>query len=372
MAAQHDGLPDDNRGPIIAGVNIAGIVLALIATILRCFVRIHLIRAFGLDDWLMAAAAVSFACYVSFSMKGIQYGTGQHVWNLSNENEANARKWWYGCYLSYAVSMTLAKTSIAWFLLRVAVQRIHKWIIYVASVMTIVSCCTFFFACAFQCSPVSYFWDKYTQPGTCISDGVVIALAYLFSVISIISDFIFALLPAWIVSHLNIKLKTKLALIALMGLGCLASAAVVIRIPYMGGIASDDFLYETAEIAIWSAVEQSLAITAGGLATLQPLVKLIGYKLGLTTSRPALAGTSKYGCTFRMAGNISVRRSISHRTEAFTPSKLQHSESGLKLQPDTSGYSAMCYNTSQEELRAGSSGSDNKTSKDLDRITERV
>lgn len=117
--------------------------------------------------------------------------------------------------------MTLAKTSIAWFLLRVAVQRIHKWIIHAATVMTIVSCCTFFFACAFQCSPVSYFWDKYTQTGTCISDEVVIALAYLFSAISIISDFIFALLPAWIVSHLNIKLKTKLALITLMGLGCL-------------------------------------------------------------------------------------------------------------------------------------------------------
>lgn len=135
----------------------------------------------------------------------------------------------------------------------------------------------------------------------------------------------------------------------------------------MHGIASDDFLYDTAEVAIWSAVEQSLAITAGGLATLQPLVKLVGYKLGLT-SRPVLAGSSKYGGTFKMNGNISVRRSISRRTEAFTPSKLERCEGGLKLQPDMSGYSAMCYNTSQEELRAGTSESDGKMSKESDGI----
>lgn len=45
----------------------------------------------------------------------------------------------------------------------------------------------------------------------------------------------------------------------------------------------DDFLYATVDIAIWSTVEQGLAITAGSLATLRPLFKHIGYSLGLTT-----------------------------------------------------------------------------------------
>lgn len=117
--------------------------------------------------------------------------------------------------------MMSAKMSIAWFLLRVTVKPIHKWIIYAAVGMTVVSCLAFFFACIFQCWPISYFWDKYTQTGTCVPDTVVIALAFLFSAISIITDFTFALLPAWIVSHLNMKLKTKIALIVLMGLGCL-------------------------------------------------------------------------------------------------------------------------------------------------------
>lgn len=58
IAIRHDGLPDDNRATSIMAVNGAGIVLAITATILRCFVRIRLIKAFGVDDWLMAGAAV--------------------------------------------------------------------------------------------------------------------------------------------------------------------------------------------------------------------------------------------------------------------------------------------------------------------------
>lgn len=42
----------------IIGVNSAALVLAITTTLLRCFVRIRLIKAFGLDDWLMTAATV--------------------------------------------------------------------------------------------------------------------------------------------------------------------------------------------------------------------------------------------------------------------------------------------------------------------------
>lgn len=161
-----------------------------------------------------------FAAYCSFSLAGVSAGTGQHVVNLSREDESQARKWWWCCYPFYAVTMTLTKMSITFFFRRVIVERMHKFILLAAAASTIVSCTIFFFACIFQCWPVSYFWDKHSQTGTCIPDTVVIALAYLFSAINIITDFAFALMPAWILSHLNMQLKTKVALAVLMGLGC--------------------------------------------------------------------------------------------------------------------------------------------------------
>jgi hypothetical protein len=48
----------DNRALPLAAVNIAALVIAMIVTALRCFVRIRLLKAFGADDWLMLAAAV--------------------------------------------------------------------------------------------------------------------------------------------------------------------------------------------------------------------------------------------------------------------------------------------------------------------------
>lgn len=67
---------------------------------------------------------------------------------------------------------------------------------------------------------------------------------------------------------------------------------MVARLPYVPKLGSDDFLYDTLDVAIWSTVEQGLAITAGSLATLRPLIKLVGYKLGLTTSPTGRARTN--------------------------------------------------------------------------------
>jgi hypothetical protein len=45
---------------------------------------------------------------------------------------------------------------------------------------------------------------------------------------------------------------------------------------------SPDFLYDTVDIAIWSDTEQGLAVTAGSLATLRPLYRIIATKLGFS------------------------------------------------------------------------------------------
>ncbi|KAL2127575.1 hypothetical protein VTI74DRAFT_10463 [Chaetomium olivicolor] len=373
------------RAAPLAGVNISFMILATTVTALRCYVRIRMLNAFGVDDWLMAGATVSFIFYCTFSLLGVANGTGYHVWELAKESNAEARKWWWLCYPSYAVTMSLAKMSIAFFFRRLIVNRVHKWILAAAVTLTLISCLTFFFACIFQCWPVSYFWDKYSQTGTCIPDDVVIALGILFSAINIIADFTFALLPAWLVHGLNMKRKTKVAVSLLMGLGCIASTAVVIRLPYMRFIASSDFLYATVDVAIWSSVEQGLAITAAGLATLQPLFKIIGYKLGLTSSGPSLpdgGGASGYmhnshsnrgdlelaGAGRGGAERISVKKSftldrgqapVTTASAAISQKAMKqgYDKAVLELQPGV-GYEAtcMCYNTSQEALRETGSG----------------
>ncbi|KAF2476778.1 uncharacterized protein BDR25DRAFT_203703, partial [Lindgomyces ingoldianus] len=286
-------LPVSNRGPELLAVDVFFMSTAIIATSLRCYVRVDMVKAFGLDDWLMVFAMLSFISYCSFSIAGVHYGTGHHRADLLAKSDEIATKCWWFCFLFYCITMISSKVSIGFFLLRVTVKKIHAWIIYVAMSISILAGVVFFFVCLFQCTPVSHFWKR-DQPGKCININAIIGLSYLYSIFSIVSDFTFAILPGFLIWGLQLKRRTKLALIPLLAMGCIASSAVVVRLAYLKNFRDPDFLWATLDIAIWSTVEQGLAITAGSLATLRPLMQLVTHGLGLSTG-PSRMRPSGYG-----------------------------------------------------------------------------
>lgn len=132
---------------------------------------------------------------------------------------ADPRQCWWFCYLWYCLAMISSKISIGWFLLRVTTSKIHTYIIYVAMLSTAVSGIVFFFVTMFQCAPIPYFWNK-SIDGTCVNIEVIIGLAILYSVFSVISDFIFAILPGVIVWNLQLHRRTKILLFPLLAMGC--------------------------------------------------------------------------------------------------------------------------------------------------------
>lgn len=311
-------LPD--RGPELLGVNVAFVIAAFLACSLRVFVRLRMVRAWGLDDWLMVIAMMFYTGYITSSNIGVQHGTGRHHRDLSANGIKIAKHCWYFCYLFYSVSMICSKLSIGFLLLRISIRKLHTYIIYAAMFTSIVSGGTFFFVCLFQCDPVSYMWDK-SQRGTCINNTVITALGYVYSIFSIVSDFTFAIIPGFLVWHLQLKRRTKIALIPLITMGCIASAAVIARLPFVKHFNSPDFLWSTLDIAIWSSVEQGLAITAGSLATLRPLFFLAMHRLGLTTRGPSGGRPSAYGMSAPLPANAGS--SAGHKADKLRPDKYQ-------------------------------------------------
>lgn len=159
--------------------------------------------------------------------------------------------------------MICSKMSIGFLLLRISVRKLHTWsvavaapstkaiecsvltfcrIIYAAMLISVVAGGTFFFVCLFQCYPISYMWDRTSQQGKCIDNTVITVLGYVYSVFSIISDFTFAIIPGFLVWHLQLKTRAKIALIPLITMGCIASAAVIARLPFVHYFNSPDFL----------------------------------------------------------------------------------------------------------------------------------
>jgi hypothetical protein len=135
--------------------------------------------------------------------------------------------------------MILSKLSIGVFLLRVTVQRVHKWIIYFMMVLTGFTGTVFFFVTVFQCTPISFFCGflfslsqinmltmpslsgNRNQSGYCVPMEIIIALTFLYSACAIISDFTFAILPIFLIWGLNMPSKTRLMLIPVLGMACM-------------------------------------------------------------------------------------------------------------------------------------------------------
>ncbi|KAL2839423.1 hypothetical protein BJY01DRAFT_250518 [Aspergillus pseudoustus] len=259
------------RSVSIFVVPLVFLVLSLTAVALRCFVRLRLVKAFGRDDAFMTLNILFALC----GMIGSFYGMGQKTEELLHDIAGieKALFWWWLGQATYVFTCVFAKTSIALALLRLTISRVHRCILWGVIGVSVLVGVAFWFVLTLQCRPVSYFWQRFTSEGSCIDVDYLLSVAYLYSVTAVICDFILALLPIFLVSGLQIGFRTKAALACILGLGCIASAAVIVRIPYLQYYKDEDFLYATTDISIWSNVEAGLGITAGSLVTVRPLFR---------------------------------------------------------------------------------------------------
>lgn len=113
------------------------------------------------------------------------------------------------------------KLSIGVFLLRLAVQKRYKWTIYISMTVVLIWSVALFFWDVFQCSPVAAQWD-YTIPNyTCVAAQQVINAAYALSVLNIITDWLYALMPIPMIWKVKMTSQAKATVVAILGLGIL-------------------------------------------------------------------------------------------------------------------------------------------------------
>ncbi|KAK8017714.1 hypothetical protein PG993_014040 [Apiospora rasikravindrae] len=269
--------PGENRGPQLLAVVITFLIIATAANVMRCYTRIGVVKAFGVDDWTMLIAYIFFALFCACTIAGVHYGTGRHEGALLGPNRTRARQFWWLCYIWYGATMMFSKISIGVFILRVTANRFHAWTVWAITVSAAGGCGVFILVTMFQCVPVNAFWEDPQGAGrrSCIDGRVMRDLAYFYSAATLLVDLIFVVLPLWIVWQLKMSLKTKLGLSALICTGLVASVGVAVRFAYLDGYTQPDFLFDTSDVAIWSTVEIGLAVTAGSLATLKPLCRLM-------------------------------------------------------------------------------------------------
>ena len=112
------------------------------------------------------------------------------------------------------------KLSIGIMLLRIAVAKVHKIIIYTTLVVIELYGAFFFFLFVLQCRPSSYFWTRYAGgTGTCIDPTITVDATYAYSAISCCADWILGIIPVFLVWNLQMNIRTKLSVAAILALG---------------------------------------------------------------------------------------------------------------------------------------------------------
>lgn len=114
--------------------------------------------------------------------------------------------------------------------------------------------------------------------GMCVSNSVILGVAYEQGVVTTSTDWIFAALPVTILWHTKMDRRTKSVCALLLSLGAFGSLCSIVRFKYINGLSiTPDFFWNAANISIWSTIELGTGIVAGSLATLRPLFRQLFY-----------------------------------------------------------------------------------------------
>lgn len=164
-------------------------------------------------------------------------GTGKHMYELPLENIifclhvyspdshrislANSRKLWVTGVTVYLITSVLIKASISIFLLRLAVEKWQKCVVWATLVIYTITSIGFLANAWVQCKPVAYTWDKTIPGGTCKDPQQFTNASNANAALTTATDLVYALLPIWMIRKVQMNLQTKISVAMILSCGLL-------------------------------------------------------------------------------------------------------------------------------------------------------
>ncbi|PMD44631.1 hypothetical protein L207DRAFT_579565 [Hyaloscypha variabilis F] len=270
----------ENNGPriIIITSTITGI--SFLVVFLRVYVRAVMLKTVGSDDYTMIAAMVFAAGVLLCFVEEVKLGVGHHTAAIFAEpvlaaNFSRVIEWLWIHALLNLVAIFFVKISVGLFLLRLVQGKGYKRFIIAMMIFL------FFFTLAclgtliFQCLPVRAIWESELQPplgnARCYSTNVYRSIGLFNGSINIFTDVLFASLPIPIILTLQVNVRTKATLIAILSIGYFACIASVVREVLLANFFKDPDSTFNDTYVIWTAVETNVGILAACLPALRPL-----------------------------------------------------------------------------------------------------
>ncbi|GKZ77942.1 hypothetical protein AnigIFM56816_001064 [Aspergillus niger] len=247
------GLPDVSQAPQILAATSITTAFALLTVLARMYVRVFFIRNVGLDDYIMVLTMALSLAGFAVIIPEVIYGAGRHTVYVE-DTASIATHLNFATQGIYMWAIGLVKISIGLFLLRFAPRRGYKIFIWVVIVIMLLYTMICFLTLMFECKDIRSIWDENVE-SQCFTSTQLLELSYTNTGLNILTDIIFAILPA------------------IMLRACAAAIVKLSVLPNYGR--TGDLLWDYSTLTIWVVVESNMGIIAGSLPTLKPLFKQI-------------------------------------------------------------------------------------------------
>ncbi|KAG9692055.1 NADH-ubiquinone oxidoreductase, partial [Aureobasidium melanogenum] len=258
---------------------LAFIPITSVALSLRLYVRISIVKGFGLDDLFLIGAQIWFLVFCGYAIKLINYEHDPSLKAAIAESVKTAMVAIGKLYtdsvfftLFYVLSVIFLKISLAFFYLRIIVQRWQKIVICIAATTMTLYGLGYGFLYVFRCGPNVEQQLVYWAEGKCIPDHTLLVMTYVFGSLDTLTDFIYAFLPIYILWNSNMPMGMKLTAGFLLCMGSVSSICALVRVATLSNLKFDTaFFKQAVQTGLWSIIEPGLAIVATSLAACRPL-----------------------------------------------------------------------------------------------------
>ncbi|KAI0135654.1 hypothetical protein F4814DRAFT_444468 [Daldinia grandis] len=249
--------------------------IAVIVVGLRVYGRVRS-RQFGWDDGLACVAMMFSIAETGCSYMAMRTAfLGVHIYDIPMTADVSLGMYWnYVIQILYNPILALVKCSVLTFLLRIGGQRRQiRYSIHALNIFTLGLMIAIFVTAIFQCSPISYFWERITNPtipGKCIDTGIFYVTT---AALTIFTDVLVLALPFWIFMGLKMAPKIKFAIMVVFLLGAVVTVVSILRMLWIIETSLYPMKYDYSyDIRFtYSAVETNLAIITASGPALRPL-----------------------------------------------------------------------------------------------------
>ncbi|KAH6850619.1 hypothetical protein B0I37DRAFT_117591 [Chaetomium sp. MPI-CAGE-AT-0009] len=251
--------------------------VALTFVSLRLYVRLFMVRAFGVDDALiLAACALALMSWICLVLQ-IPYGLGRHGLVVPVEDRIKFEEitFWKTVF-SDGVAMGLLRVSMAVSLLRLKKDlQWYRWSLFAVMGFVVAYSIQAIAWLFVYCTPFSGWWEfQWMNPfdPRCHDFNLFVNLVYWNISCNIFTDVVLGALPVPIIWSLKMKLRVRLYVIGILNLGYLSILMGVLKAVYMLTTGGDPDAIFDYWVHFWQNLQLNIGIIAACASFLKPLV----------------------------------------------------------------------------------------------------